>query len=449
MSPSLASQAPSPSWFGSPPAPRAIAESRPHKAKVRAPIPAGHYSARMVADALCAGHEWARAPISARRDRRHRRHRGGMLRISGASLDIAEFQPHPARCASHSWPRPSRPAALVLLTLALALTLTLAGCGAPAAAVPAATPTPPATIPLPPMLGAYHVFTADLLTGDVVSLGAQTVNVARSVHGLGLSSDGKWLYVTDVSGNRLVAYRIQGGRLTDERSAPVGAYPVHMVETHDQRFIFVTNFYGASVSVVSTQTWRAVKTITTPRSPHGIVLSPDGRYAYVACYLGHAIAVLDVATQSLVATIPFPAQAHPYGLAISSDGRYVYASDNFSGRLYVIDTATRRLITGVPVGQNPSLIARSPDGRTLYVANGASRSVSVLDIGANPAAPRVIATIPVSGYPHGLAVTPDGRYVVVADTSSGQLSIIDTLTNQVIATVSGLRYPNDAITTAA
>ena len=37
------------------------------------------------------------------------------------------------------------------------------------------------------MLGAYHIFTADLLTGDVASLGAQTVNVARSVHGLGLS----------------------------------------------------------------------------------------------------------------------------------------------------------------------------------------------------------------------------------------------------------------------
>ena len=375
-----------------------------------------------------------------------------MLRISGASSDIAGLQPHPAPCAGHymAAPLPSR-----RTRLAHARPHAGGDAGGLRRAVerdqrrrchahPAA-----ATIPLPPMLGAYHIFTADLLTGDVASLGAQTVNVARSVHGLGLSSDGAWLYVTDVSGNRLVAYRIQGGRLTDERSAPVGAYPVHMVETPDQRFIFVTNFYGASVSVVSTQTWRAVKTIATPRSPHGIVLSPDGRYAYVACYLGHAIAVLDVATQSLVATIPFPAQAQPYGLAISPDGRYVYASDNFSGRLYVADTAARRLVTGVPVGQRPALIARSPDGRTLYVANGASRSVSVLDIGANPAAPRVTATIPVSGYPHGLAVTPDGRYIVVADTSSGQLSIIDALTNQVIATVSGLRYPNDAITTAA
>jgi YVTN family beta-propeller protein len=345
----------------------------------------------------------------------------------------------------------SRPPAALLIWLTLALAL--AGCGAPwsvaSGATTVATATPLAAIPLPPMLGAYHIFTADLLTGDIASLGAQTVNVSRSVHGVGLSPGGHWLYVTDVSGNRLVAYRLQGGRLTDERAVPVGAYPVHMAETLDRRFIFVTNFYGASVSVVSTQTWRVVKTIATPRSPHGIVLSPDGRYAYVASYLGHAIAVLDVATQALIATISFPAQAQPYGLAISPDGRYVYASDNFSGRLYVVDTAARRLITGVPIGQRPALIARSPDGHTLYVANGASRSVSVLDIGSHPAAPRVIATVPVSGNPHGLAVTPDGRYIVVADTASGQLSIIDALTNQVIATVSGLRYPNDAIATAA
>ncbi len=334
----------------------------------------------------------------------------------------------------------------------LVMMVTLAGCGAPlSAARPAATATPatPAAIPMPPMLGAYHIFAADLLTGDVASLGAQTVNVSRSVHGLGLSPHDHWLYVTDVSGDRLVAYRLQNGRLSDERAAAVGDYPVHMVETTDQRFIFVTNFYGASVSVVSLQTWRVVRTIATPRSPHGIVLSPDGRYAYVACYLGHAIAVLDVATQTLVATIPFPAQAQPFGLAISPDGRYVYASDNFSGRLYVADTATRRLITGVSVGQRPALIARSPNGRTLYVANGASRSVSVLDIGADPAAPRVITTIPITGYPHGIAITPDGRYVIVADTAGGQLSVIDTLTERVIADVSGLRYPNDAIATAA
>lgn len=342
--------------------------------------------------------------------------------------------------------------ALAAIWLAVGLAVALSGCAAAAPwnQAPTATsaPAPPAIIPLPPMLGAYHIFTADLLTGDVASLGAQTLNVARSVHGLGLSTDGRSLYVTDVARNRLLIYHLAGGRLTDERAVPVGAYPVHMVETLDQRWIFVTNFDGASVSVISTQTWRVVTTIPTPRGPHSIVISPDGRMVYVACYLGHAVVALDVATRALVATIPFPQQAQPYGLAISPDGRYLYASDNFAGRLYVAGATTLRLIASVAIGQRPSLIARSPDGRVLYVANGGSRTVSALDIGANPAAPRVTATIPVTGFPHGLCVTPDGRYIIVAGTSGGDLAVIDALTNQMIIRVSGLRFPNDALATA-
>ena len=335
----------------------------------------------------------------------------------------------------------------LILTLALALALT--GCASASGAASAtATPAAPATIPLPPMLGAYHIFTTDLLTGEVASLGAQTLRVSSSVHGLGLAPDGQTLFVSDVGGDQVVAYDIAGGRLNRPHAAKTGAYPVHMVETPDQRLLFVSNFYGASVSVISTQTWQVVKTIATPPGPHSVVLAPDGRMVYVACYLGHAIVTLDVATQTIAGTIDFPAQIKPYGLAISADGRYVYASDNFGGWLYTADTAGRRVVASVPIGKSPALIARSPDGRTLYVANGLSHSVSVVDIATNPAAPRVTATVAVSGFPHGLAVSPDGRYVVVAGTTSGKLSVIETLNDQVIATIGGLRYPNDVVITA-
>jgi YVTN family beta-propeller protein len=222
-----------------------------------------------------------------------------------------------------------------------------------------------------------------------------------------------------------------------------------MVETPDQSALFVSNFYGASVSVISTQSWQVIKTIATPPGPHSIVIAPDGRTVYIACYLGHAVVALDVASLAVVGTIDFPAQARPYGLAISPDGRYIYASDNFGGWLYTASTTARRLLTSAPIGKSPALIARAPDGHTLYVANGASHSVSVVDIATNPAAPRVTATVPVTGFPHGLAVSPDGRYVVVAGTTSGQLSVFETLTNSVVATISGLRYPNDVLITAA
>lgn len=354
--------------------------------------------------------------------------------------------------AMRRWLARSAAHGLLWLTLSGWLLASLAGCApfspfATAAAAPTATPA--RTLSLPPMLGAYHIFVSDLVSGDVYSLGAQTLPGARSAHGLGLSPDGAALYVSDSIGDRLLVYRLRGGKLTDEHSVGVGAQPVHMVASPDGRYIFVTNFSGSSVSVVDTTIWRVTRTIRTPAAPHSIVLSPDGRLAYVACYLGAAITVLDIAQQAIVGTIPLPAQARPYGLNISRDGRYLYTSDNFSSQLYTLDTTTRTAVAAVQVGLRPALIARSPNGSMLYVANGGSHNLSAVDIASNPAAPHVIATTSLDGYPHGVSVTPDGRYVIVADTVSGDVSIVDALSHLVIATVQGMKNPNDTLALAA
>lgn len=332
----------------------------------------------------------------------------------------------------------------MIAALVVALASLLAGC-APSTATP--LPSPIATLTLPPQLSGYSVFVTDVLTGNLAELGKGTWHVAQSIHGLGISADGKTLYVTDVAANRLIAYDLSGGAPREIHRVGVGAYPVHMVATRDGSAIFVTSFGGASVTVVDGHSWKVRTTIATPERPHSIVMSPDGAWVYTGCYGGAAIAIINTASASLAATIPLPQHAEPYGLAISPDGHYLYASDNLTGRLFVVDALARRVVTSVQVGLHPALVAHSPDGKTLYVANGGSRSVSVLDISDDPAHPTVRATVGVNGYPHGIAITPDGRYVVVADTLGKSLSIIETSALKVIDTIPGERYPNDVLIT--
>jgi YVTN family beta-propeller protein len=330
-----------------------------------------------------------------------------------------------------------------ILLVPLAICVLLVGCAGAGAASDSSHPL--LVLARPAFLAPYSIFVSDLATGDLDELGATTLHVSQSIHGLGLSADGHTLYVSDISGDELVGYSLVNGRPGARHAVRVGDQPVHMVNTLDGRTIFVTNFQAQSVSVVDATHWKHEKDIAVPANPHGIVLSPDGRWAYVACYGAAAIAVIDTATATLAATIPMPQLSQPYGIAISSDGRYVYASDNLRGRLLVVSTATHALVGTVTIGVKPALIARSPDGRTLYVANGASHSVSVVDIGADPAHPTVRATVVVTGYPHGLAVTPDGRYVVVADTFGHEISVIDTRTNTVAATIQAENEPNDVL----
>jgi YVTN family beta-propeller protein len=306
----------------------------------------------------------------------------------------------------------------------------------------------PQRLSLPGVLAGYHIFVSDLRTGTLAELGGSAARVSESIHGLGLSVDGQTLYVSDIAENAVVAYTVSRGTLGSPRRVGVGKSPVHMVQSPDGRTLFVTNFGEASVSVVDVATWTLRATIPVPASPHGITISPDGRWVYAACVNGGAIAVINAATDLAAGTIALPSGAQPYGVVTSRDGRYLYVPDNFAGRLFVIDTTTRHVVGEAPIGLHAALITRSADGGTLYVTNGASGTVSVLDVSHDPAHPTVRATVRVGTYPHGLALTPDGRYLVVANTLGDTLSVIATASETVVATIPGDRYPNDVIAVA-
>ncbi|MGH2487525.1 MAG: YncE family protein, partial [Ktedonobacterales bacterium] len=179
----------------------------------------------------------------------------------------------PGQFSPHAWSphRPARALSGPLLLLACVALLLLAGCGGHASAGPSLP-----ILRLPAPLAGYHIFVSDLQTGDVAELGTRTTHVSESVHGLGLSADGHTLYVTDISGDRLVAFTLKQGDLTTTaHSAPVGVSPVHMVNTLDGRAALVTNFGVNTVTVVNTATWTPEATLTVGMRPHGIVLSPD------------------------------------------------------------------------------------------------------------------------------------------------------------------------------
>jgi len=302
-------------------------------------------------------------------------------------------------------------------------------------------------------LAAYHVFVTDLGTGHLAELDKGTVSGGKSLHGLALSPDGKLIYASDIANSRIDLFSITSAPPRLVRSIGVGLFPVHITFSQGGRFAYVTNFQGSSVSVIDTAQGRVVKTIITPAGPHGLTASSDGRFIYVACLNGQALAIIDSQTNALAQALMLPANTHPYSAVLGKEGRYLYITDNFFGRVLVVDTTllqdpAHAVVGGSPAGQQPVLIARSPDGTRLYVTNSGG-NLSVLDLASDPTHPRLIATVPVGRSPHGVAVSPDGRYVVVANILSATLSVVDAASNTVVATIKGEKYPNDVLLTPA
>ena len=63
------------------------------------------------------------------------------------------------------------------------------------------------------------------------------------------------------------------------------------------------------------------------------------------------------------------------------DGKYVYVTHLVPdpGSVSVIDTATNTVVAAISVEGVPAAVAVTPDGKHVYVANGGSNTVSVIE----------------------------------------------------------------------
>src|SRR5713101_3229330 len=129
---------------------------------------------------------------------------------------------------------------------------------------------------------------------------------------------------------------------------------------------YVGLFKDDAVAVIDTTQNKVLSTISVPKGPHGLVVTPDGRKVYVSSDGASTVSVIDTAADRVVASIDVG--ANPHGLAVSGDGRRVLVLGWGSNRALVIDTATDRVITEVPVGQ-PHNGTLSRDGSIAWVGS--------------------------------------------------------------------------------
>jgi len=180
-----------------------------------------------------------------------------------------------------------------------------------------------------------------------------------------------------------------------------------------------------------------------PMGPEDVIGSSDGTELFVANRDARSVVFIDLATGKTTKTITLPAE--PSGLAISPDGKTLYASCQAATSVVcVVDIASASITAEIEVGHwaiGPSI---SPDGKTLYVCNRFDDDLSVVDLQQN----REIRRVKVPREPHDSDITPDGKTVIVCNHLTVDpadsydvaclVSLIDTETFE----VTNVRLPN-------
>jgi YVTN family beta-propeller protein len=120
---------------------------------------------------------------------------------------------------------------------------------------------------------------------------------------------------------------------------------------------------------------------------------------------------------------------NPNRMVLDKAQTKLYVALDNSDEVAVIDTHFNRVIDSVKTaapdgsldsarpGASPNSLAFSPDGRTLFVTNGATNSVAVVSISPNRR-PKVVGLIPTGWYPSSVSVSSDGKTLYVVNSKS-------------------------------
>jgi len=100
---------------------------------------------------------------------------------------------------------------------------------------------------------------------------------------------------------------------------------------------------------------------------------------------------------------------------------FAYVSNGASNTVTVLDLVNLRQDRVLQVGRQPSGMAVNPVRDEVYAVNSSSDSVSVIDATTN----RVTATIGVQRSPYFIAIAPDGKRGYVANSASNTVSVLD------------------------
>jgi YVTN family beta-propeller protein len=322
----------------------------------------------------------------------------------------------------------------------------------------------------------YQFYVTNEKSGDVTVIdgadfkAVRTIPVGKRPRGIHASPDGETVYVAlsgtpvrdppalDVGGNPILKKKanddddddaqeadkaadgigvvdVASGKLL--RKLPAGSDPEEFDISSDGTQLYISNEDVKTASVINIATAHVDHIVLVNGEPEGVSTAPDGKSFYVTCEAGGDIYVISTASYAPIAH--FKVAVRPRSVAFLPGAAIAFIPSESVGQLNVIDTANSTVVKTValPPGSRPMRVKVAPDGGKLYVSNGRSGTVSVLDAHSYA----LLDSIKVGDRPWGIALSPDGQFLLSANGPSNDVSVVDLSTDKEVARVKAGERP--------
>ena len=212
-----------------------------------------------------------------------------------------------------------------------------------------------------------NVFVTAKESNQVIQVDATTYQVVRkfdlgaghSPHGLRYAN-GK-LYVANMDSKSMSIINLADGKITD---VPLGGVAVQTAVTQDGRFVFASLYDTKEVVRYDLQS-SEIKRIPLPAGAQGpiqLYATPDSKLLYVADQgelmerpVSNKVFVIEIPNAKVTDTIEVGNKAH--GIVVSKDGKTAYVTNSIDNTVSLIDVASQKVTRTVPVGKGPNGIS--------------------------------------------------------------------------------------------
>ncbi len=231
--------------------------------------------------------------------------------------------------------------------------------------------------------------------------------------------------------------------------------PHNIWSDREQEIIYQTQWFDNMLTAFDRETGQLLDNIRVGDAPSHVMTNPANDLLYVTLSGEQGIAELKFNKENskfeMLRIIPLQDAAqyptHPDAHWISSDGSKMITPNHFTDDVtiydyndYSIDSLEGEAIDSLEgedevgkiqsrtyTAKMPIATGMMPDGKTAYVTNFLSSSISVVNMDSG----KVIDEIDLADYGHALPiqtpVSPNGEYMVTANTLTGSIAITDTV----------------------
>lgn len=190
------------------------------------------------------------------------------------------------------------------------------------------------------------------------------------------------------------------------KTVEVGEEPEGILLSPDGKTAYVTSEVANTVHVVDTASGEMKANIVVGNRPRRFALTPDQKELWVTNELSGEVTIIDPATNKVTQSIKFLPKGFreedviPVGITMTHDGKTVVVGLGGSNHIAFVDVASHEVQDYVLVGERAWNVVLNRDNSTLYVANGLSDDISVVDVASR----KVTKSVPVARVPHTVLI---------------------------------------------